>query len=211
MAMTYNSLVLQIQAELDRTDADFVAQIPNFILNAHQRICRDSKNIGFEQYVTGSFIVGVPVIAKPGRWRRNITFNYGTGDPVAPTVNPIVLRSYEYLRSYWPQPTQTAAPLYYADYGYFNFLVAPTPNDTYPFELAYLELPEPLSILTQTNWLTNYAPDILLYACLLEGVIYLKVDERIQVFTTEYQSRITALNSQDDVRVVDRSSVRESD
>lgn len=211
MAMTYNSLVLQIQAELDRTDADFVAQIPNFILNAHQRICRDSKNIGFEQYVTGNFVIGVPVIAKPGRWRRNITFNYGTGTVEAPIVNPIVLRSYEYVRSYWPNPVSTAAPLYYADYGYFNFLVAPTPDQTYPFELGYLELPEPLSALTQTNWLTNYAPDLLLYACLLEGVIYLKVDERIQVFTTEYQTRIAALNAQDDARVVDRSSDREAD
>lgn len=210
MAMTYNSLVLQIQAELDRTDADFVAQIPNFILNAHQRICRDSKNIGFEQYVTGSFTVGLPVIPKPARWRKNITFNYGSGTNNV-VVNPIELRTYEYLRSYWPNPTLTSAPLYYADYGFYNFLVAPTPDDTYPFEIAYLELPQVLSLLNQTNWLTNYAPDLLLYACILEAVIYLKVDERISVFANEYNVRLQALNAQDEQRYIDRQSVREAD
>lgn len=208
--MTYNSLVLQIQAELDRTDADFVAQIPNFILNAHQRICRDSKNIGFEQYVTGSFTVGLPVIPKPARWRKNITFNYGSGTNNV-VVNPIELRTYEYLRSYWPNPTLTSAPLYYADYGFYNFLVAPTPDDTYPFEIAYLELPQVLSLLNQTNWLTNYAPDLLLYACILEAVIYLKVDERISVFANEYNVRLQALNAQDEQRYIDRQSVREAD
>lgn len=210
--MTYNSLRAQIEAYLDRNDADTIAQIPNFISQAEQRICRESKNIGLEVYVTSAFTPTTSVYPKPGRWRRNITLNYGTGDPGDENVrNQVQLRSYEFVRNYWPDSTQTGKPLYYCDYGYTNFLVAPTPDFAYPFEFGYLELPAPLSPMLQTNWLTNYAPDILLYASLLETAPYLKVDERVAVWEKYYNRALQSLNHQDDMRTTDRNSYRESD
>lgn len=210
MTMTYNTLVLQIQSYLNNLNAEVLAQIPNFIAQAEQRICRESKNIGLEQYVTSAFLPGNNVIPKPGRWRRTITLNYGSG-PGFNTRNQMYLRTYEYCRSYWSNPTQQAAPLYYSDYAYTHILIAPTPDLAYPFELAYLELPEPLSLLVQTNFLTNYAPDVLLYACLLEAIPYLKNDERIPVWQGLYDRGLASLNSQDDARVVDRTSSRRAD
>jgi len=216
MSVTYNSLISQISATLDRTDDSTIEQIPNFISLAEQTACRLSKTIGFEQYVTGFFgeSPGVPgdmsVMAKPARWRRTISFNFGTGtDNNART--PLLLRSYEYLRQYWPDPTQTAPPQYYADYGYFNFLIAPTPDAQYPFELAYLELPPPISPTNQTNWLTNYAPDVLFYGALIEAIPYLKDDERIPVWQSKYDKAMASLNQQDDWRKVDRSNNRDAD
>lgn len=208
--MTYNSLVSQTLDYLDRTDADTANAIPNFIYQAEQRIARESKNIGFVQYVTGNFTIATSVYPKPARWRRNISFNYGTGTGNN-TRTPIYLQTYEYLRNYWPDPTLTAPPLFYADYGYPTFLIAPTPDQTYPFEYSYLELPEPLSSSNQTNWLTNYAPDVLLYATLLEAIPFLKNDERVPVWQDKYSTAIASLNSQDDQRVVDRQSYRGAD
>lgn len=210
MVMTYNSLVSQIEAYLDRNDKDTINQIPNFIYQAEQRIARESKNIGLVQYITGNFTVGVSVYPKPARWRRNITFNYGTGTQNN-TRNPVFLQTYEYVRNYWPDPTQTGAPKFYSDYGFSNFLIAPTPDQTYPFELGYLELPTPLSANNQNNWLTDYAPDVLLYATLLEAIPYLKDDERYQLWTDKYNTAIGSLNAQDDQRVVDRQSNRGAD
>lgn len=205
MAMTYNSLVQQVQDELDRYDALFVSYIPNFILQATDRINADLKNIGFEQYVAGAFIVGLSVQPKPARWRRTITFNYGTG--AGNNIrNPIRLRTYEFCRAYAPDPTQTAPPQFYADYGFYNFLIAPTPDQTYPFELAYLEIPETITANVQTNWLTNYAPSLLLYATLLEAVIYLKVSERVLEMQGEYDRRLAPLANQDQERKLDRGS-----
>jgi hypothetical protein len=210
MVMTYNSLVNQVLDYLNRTDTDTANEIPNFIYQAEQRICRESKNIGLEVYVTNAFTPGVSVYAKPARWRRNITFNFGNGNSNN-VRNQIQLRSYEYLRMYWSDPTQMAAPLFYSDYAYEHFLVAPTPDQAYPFELGYLELPEPLSVNVQTNWLTNYAPDVLLYATLLEAIPFLKNDERIPVWQQLYDRGIQSLNSQDDQRITDRGSNRSSD
>lgn len=210
MSMTFNSLSAQILSYMIRSDADTIAQVPNFISQAEQRICRESKNIGLEQYVTGAFTVNNPVLAKPARWRRSITFNFGTGVGNN-TRNPILLRTYEFLRSYWPNGTQTSPPKFYSDYGYNHLLVAPTPDQAYPFEYAYLELPEPITVNNQTNWLTDFAPDVLLYASLLEAVPFLQNDERIPVWQQMYKQGIASLNNQDDLRVTDRQSDRSSD
>lgn len=207
MSMTYTSLVAQITSYLNRTDADTIAQIPNFISQAEQRICRESENVGFEIYVTGSFTSSVSVLQKPGRWRRNLTFNIGTGTDYN-TRQQLLLRGYEYLRNYWPDDTQTGTPLFYGDYGYNNLLFAPTPDVAYPFEFAYLELPEPLSTTVSTNWLTDYAPDVLLLASLLEAMPYLKNSEKIPEWSTLYQERIMGLNKQDTERVTDRAAIR---
>lgn len=210
MPMTYNSLSAQILSYMIRSDADTIAQIPNFIYQAEQRICREAKTIGIEQYVTGLFIPNNPVLAKPARWRRSITFNFGTGIGNN-TRNSVLLRTYEFLRSYWPDATQTAVPEFYSDYGYNHLLFAPTPDQAYPFEYAYLELPDPINANNQTNWLTDYAPDVLLYASLLEAVAFLQNDERIPIWKDMYQRGIDSLNGQDQQRYSDRQSDRSSD
>lgn len=211
--MTYNTLVLQLENYLNRYDAILIAQIPNFIYQAEQRICRESKNIGLERYVTNAFTAGDSVIPKPGRWRRTITFNYGSGFNFN-TRNQLYLRTYEYVRSYWPNSTifnVANPPMYYCDYSYTHLLIAPTPALAYPFEMAFLELPPPLTIANQTNWLTNYAPDLLLYACLLEAIPFLKNDERIPVWEKLYDRALASLENQDQLRYMDRTSDRSSD
>ena|ERR1700692_46994 len=209
-SMTYNSLTNQVLDYLDRTDTDTTNEVPNFIYQAEQRICRESKNIGLEQYVTGNFTVGVPVLAKPARWRRSITFSFGSGAGNN-TVNQLFLRTYDYIRNYWNQPNLEGPPQYYSDYGYDHILVGPTPDQTYPFEFAYLELPQPLSSANQTNWLTNNVPDLLLYATLLEAIPYLKNDERVPIWTSYYDRALQSLNNQDNQRLLDRASNRNSD
>lgn len=208
--MTYSSLVSQVASYLDRTDVATISQIPNFIYQAQQRLCREIKNIGLESYVTGLFTPGVAVYAKPANWRESITFNCGIG-----TTNneraPILLRSYEFLISYWPDRTQTGIPQYYSDYGYDHYLVAPTPATALPFEFSFLGLPTPITALNQTNWLTNFAPDVLLFATLVETAPYLKDDERLAMWNNEFKTRLDSLNAQDEHRVNDRQSNRNQD
>lgn len=210
MSMTFNSLLQEVQAELERSDSLFVSYIPNFINNTIDRINADLPNIGMELYVTGFFTVGNPVIPKPGRWRRTISINYGTGAGFN-TQNQMYLRVYDYLTLFSPDATQTAPPQYYADYGFYNILVAPTPNIAYPFKIAYLEIPPYLTSANQTNWITNYAPRLLLYGTLLEATIYLKDSERIAEFEGEYQKSLQPLLAQDKMRYTDRTSNRGSD
>ena len=120
----------------------------------------------------------------------------------------ILPRSIEYCNEYWPDRTQTGTPKFYADYDYTNWLVIPTPQIAYPFEILYYQQPEPLSDTNQTNWLTMYARDLLLYASLLETAPYLKNDARIAMWQERYDRSAGAISGQNRSRVNDASIIR---
>lgn len=211
MAMTFNSLVQQVLAYLDRNDASTVNQVPNFISQAEQRIATESKSLGLETYVYGAFTPSQSIIQKPARWRRTLSMNYGL-PPDQNQRQQLQLRSYEFIRNYAPNPNDLSSfPMYYSDYGFDHILIGPTPAAAYHFELCFLQLPEPITVNNQTNWLTNYAPSLLLYAALLEAVPYLKADERVPIWQQYYDRALATLNAQDDQRVVDRASNRAAD
>jgi hypothetical protein len=212
MSMTFTSLSNQIMNYLDNADTNTVAIIPTFISNAEQKLARECKSEGFEQYVVGTFVIGNPVIPKPGRWLKNIAFNVGSTTDAATNRNIVEYRDYDYLRMYTPNPTTTQGlPKFYADYGFYNLLVAPTPDQAYYFEWAYLELLQPLTEQSQTNWLTNYAPDTLFYYCMIEAMTYLKNDERIAVWKQLGSEGLSSLVVQDESRIKDRGSDRAAD
>jgi len=121
----------------------------------------------------------------------------------------ILPRSYEFCNNYWPNRTSTGAPKFYADYDYENWLIVPTPDIAYPFEVVYFEKPMPLSSTNQTNWLTDYARDLLLYASLLETASYLKDDKRIPVWKDYYMQAATALKTENNQRKNDASIKRQ--
>lgn len=211
-AMTFTSLQSDVRSYLERgasavTDPLVYAQIPSLINFAERRISRDLKIQGFQVAVTATLQSGVAVLAKPDRWRDTISMNIGTGDNNN-TRQQLFTRDYEYLRSYWPNETEVAEPVFYADYNYTNWLLAPTPDQDYPIEILYYELPVLLDENTQTNWLTQYAPNLLLYATLLEASPFLKNDERIPVWQTMYASAAQALQGEDMSKILDRGAVR---
>jgi len=208
-AMTFASLQVDLRRYLERgftlADDPYVyEQLPRLINMAERRIARDLKIQGFIVAVTTPLSVGVSTYAKPNRWRETISMTTKDGN----TVTPVYTRSYEYCRSYWPDDTQTGQPQFYADYDYTHWLLVPTPNDTYDLEVLYYELPVLLDDAQQTNWLTDYAPNLLLFASLLEATPFLKNDDRITTWQNFYQSAANALNTEDLKKILDRDSVR---
>jgi hypothetical protein len=119
----------------------------------------------------------------------------------------VLLRKYEYLRNYWPDATDTDVPLYYADYDYTHWLIAPTPAAAYPFEVVYYERPQPLDSSNQTNWFTEYAPQALLYGSLLQAMPFLKNDNRVGMWKALYDESIATLKAEDVQRTGDRQTV----
>ena len=210
--MTFNELQTDIQNYLERgasaaVDPLVYQQIPRLITLAERRISADLKIEGFIVAVTTSFQTGVSVYPKPDRWRKTISINFGTGATNAVRTQ-LFPRSYEYVRNYWPNEAQTDQPKFYADYNYNNWLIGPTPDQNYPVEILYYELPALLSSSQQTNWLTDYAPQLILYGALLEATPFLKNDERIEVWKSFYQESLQAINGEDLSRIVDRTTAR---
>lgn len=131
--------------------------------------------------------------------------------PTNNTYTPILLRSFEYARSFWPNQDLTNPPQFYADYGYYNWLISPTPDQAYPFVLGYLETPQVIDMTYQSNYLTEFMPEVLLKAVLLEAMLDLKNDERIPVVEAEYVKAISSWNAKDELRKIDRYVSRKAD
>ncbi|CAB4144916.1 hypothetical protein UFOVP468_77 [uncultured Caudovirales phage] len=210
--MTFTTLQQDVRRYLERgatlaEDAIVYEQIPRLINLAERRIARELKIQGFINVVTDTLIVGQSVYQKPDRWRDTVSINIGTGDSY--NVRKFLFtRDYEYLRSYWPDESLTEEPVFYADYNYTNWLILPPPDEVYPFEVLYYELPVLLDDANQTNWLTDYAPQVLLYASLLEATPFLKNDDRIPVWQQMYDRSAAMLNGEDLAKILDRSAVR---
>ena len=99
-------------------------------------------------------------------------------------------------------------PQFYADYDYNHWLITPTPIGVQTLEVMYYEQPRFLGEDFQTNWITEYAPDLLLYATLLEATPFLKKDERMATWQQMYDRAAQALNGEDLKKIMDRSAQR---
>lgn len=209
---TFTTLKEDVQRYMTRggslaADQIFFEQLPRLINLAERRIARELKIQGFINTVTGVMTPGEPVYPKPDRYRDTVSINVGTGAG-NDTRKALFSRSYEYVRAYWPTETVTGEPLFYADYNYSNWLFAPTPDAAYPFEVLYYELPPLLDEVVQTNWLTENAPQLLLYATLLETAPFLQNDERIAVWQQMYDRAAAMINGEDLAKILDRSATR---
>lgn len=194
-ALTYSSLLTDVATYCERSDAPFISQIPRFVMLAENRLSTEVRGLGFQKYVTGT--LSANTFVKPARWRETISFNITVGTSRAFLQE----RTYDYCRAFWPDPALTGLPRYYADYEYENYLVVPTPAASYAFELSYYERPIPLDNATQTSWTTQYAPQLLLYATLLEAQPFLKRPDLAAVWQAAYDRALQGLAQESTRRI----------
>jgi len=200
-ALTYSSLLSDVTIYAERRDEPFTTQIPRFIMLAENRLASEVRGLGVQKYVTGK--MNTHTLPKPEGWRETISMNISTAS------GRVFLqqRTYDYARTFSPDSTVRGLPRYYADYGYEHYLIVPTPLANYDFELSYYERPEPLSLNNQTNWFTQYAPQLLLYATLLEAQPFLKRPELLQQWQALYDRAVQGISNESARRVSsDRAS-----
>lgn len=200
--LTYDSLVSTTLQYLERNDPATIAQIPTFITLCEFEIAQQIKTLGQLQVVESTMLTGNPVIPKPARWRKTVSFNV----VVDGSRVPVFLRKYEYIKAYAPDASETGMPLYYGDYDYEHWLVGPTPDQDYPFEVLFYERLSPLSSENQTNWLTQNAPNAMLFGTLLQAMPFLKNDQRT-IFQQKYDMAMQALKAEDITRIGDRQTI----
>jgi len=202
--LTYNSLTSTVLQYLERQDSAVVNFIPTAISLAEFEIAQEIKTLGQLEVVDSTMQAGTAVIQKPARWRKTVSM---TVVDSSGNKQPLLLRKLEYLNNYWPVVTSTALPLYYADYDYDNWIVAPTPDQAYAFEaLCYTRL-QPLDSNNQTNWLTQNAPNAMLFGTLKQTAPFLKNDARLALWSQMFTEALNALKTEDVSRVGDRSAV----
>ena len=86
-------------------------------------------------------------------------------------------------------------------------MIAPTPNAASTLEILYYEQPA-LGRYIAKQLATEYAPELILYASLLEATPFLKNDDRVQLWQGLYDRCAQAFSGQDLGRILDRSAQR---
>jgi hypothetical protein len=170
---------------------------------AEQVLASEIKFLGNLTVNQSTMVAGNAVITKPARWRKTVSMNV----TVAGERQPVFLRTYEYMRQYWADDAEEGVPRYYGDYDYSHWLVAPTPDDTYTFEVMYYEEVQPLDATNQQNWFTQYAPQAMLYGSLLQAMPFLKNDERLPLWQAQYDKIVAQLKTENIQRLGDRQAV----
>jgi hypothetical protein len=201
---TYTQLIQDVQLYAEREDTPFVTQIPRLISLAENRLASEIRNLGHLRAVTFDLVSGNGVYEKPVRWRQTNSLSI----LVDGERKFIQQRSYEYCRVYLGDSAVFDVPEYYADYDYEHFIIVKYPDDVYQAELTYYERPDPLSESNQTNWTTQYAPQLLLYATLLEAQPFLKLSDRLAEFQAMYDRAAGALQKEGTMRMTDNSAIR---
>ena len=205
--MTFTTIQASLRAYCERGSATYdqtvYDNIPAIINTAERRMARELKIQGFINAVTSTMVAGTRAYAKPDRWRSTVSMSIGTGTGNN-TRTPLRELSYEAAGVYWTGMASNSVPRFYADYDYSNWLIAPTPDAAYPWEVLYWQLPPLLDSSNATNWITDYAPNALLHGALVELYGFLKNPEEMAKWTAEYDRDMGALAGEDLQKIVDR-------
>ena len=198
-AITFDSLCTSVQKYCERSDANFISFIPFFIMNAEMRIATEAKFVGALRTVRGTLTT---VSAKPERFKRfkNISYVNSEGKRVFLTKRP-----YQYCRTFWPDDSKFDSPVHYADYDAEHILIVPSPTPGIQYEIQYYERIQPLDANNQVNYLTQYMPNLILYAVLIEACTFLKNASLAASFQSLYDRAILMLTKEETENLSDDS------
>jgi hypothetical protein len=193
---TYDNLVQDIINYMERNDAEFVAQIPSLIGLAESAIAAELKTYLQLTVVETTLAQNQTILNKPARWRKTTSMKVNG--------KPILMRSQDYIAQYQSEAS-SGLPLYYAEYDYNNWAIAPAPDQAYPVEIIYYSEIQPLDSSNQQNLFTRECPQAMLFGSLLQAQGYLKALDKLPVWQQYYKDSLSALKKEDDSRRIDRN------
>ena len=169
---TYAELQSSIADWLLRDDLTSV--IPTFISLAEAKFNRRIRDYRMVKRATAQ--VDTAYFAIPSDWQENIRFQLNTS-PITTLEYVTPDQAAEEKRLY----NSSGRPAFFTMIG-DQFQIVPAPDSTYDAELTYYAKIPVLSASNTSNWLLEKAPDIYLYAALMEAAPYLDDDARVQVW-----------------------------
>jgi hypothetical protein len=189
--MTYDDLVTAIRNYTEVGSNVFTATVVNtFITMAENQILREIDLDVFKLEVSGNMTSGNKFLTAPN---NILTHRYIMITSAGQQIF-LDFRDLSFMKEYWPNGASTGVPKYYSVWDQNTFYVAPTPNAAFPVELGYIYRPPQLSSTNTTTWISENAPEALLYACLVQAYSYTKGPEAmLQYFANAYKQAIQGL------------------
>ena len=199
---TKSGLTTAIQNYMENTETTFTATIPTFIEQTEEKILKAVQLPVFRKNVTGTGTASNTYLQMPSDFLSPFSL------AVLNSSNEytyLLLKHVSWIRDYTPAAATTGDPLYYAEFDNETFILAPTPSSGFTFELHYFYRPESLTDASDggTTWLATNASNTLLYGCLVEAAIFMKLNpQEIMVYDQKYQEGLAQLKMLGESKIV---------
>ena len=173
MQYTYTTLLASCQNYCIDNSTEYETEFPKIVQLSEMRIIKD-LNLSVFDTQTGAVTLtsGSQTVVKPSDFIAiQDFFILVSGERVY-----LQLRSKSWLDDYWRTSTATAQPLYYCDNTTTTWLVAPTPDAAYDYQINYIARPDPMSPTNTTTWLGDKLGELMLYATLINSMAFFRED-----------------------------------
>ena len=201
MSYTYTQLKTAIKDYTENEESTFVTNLPTFIKNAEQRIFKLVDLELFRKNATSTLSQNDQYISVPTDYLASFSLSITNSS----SKEFLLQKDVNFIQEYNPNPATTGVPRYYAFFDIDNFIVSPTPDSNYAVELHYYYRPASLTAGADsgTTWLSEHAPNAMLYGSLVEAYTFMKGE---QDMLTMYEKQFTEALS----RIKDLAEAREN-
>ena len=191
MSFTLATLKTAVKDYCETSESTFDTQLTTFIQEAEERILKNVELPDFRKNVTGTSTASSTYLSTP----TDFLSPYSLAVISSSVYSYLLFKHVSFVRDYTPNSSTTGLPKYYAVFDENTFILAPTPDSNYTFELHYKHRPASLTAGADsgTTWLSTNAPDALLYGTLVEAATFLKVPEEVAQYEQRFVSATAAL------------------
>lgn len=173
MSFTFAELKQAIQDYSENDETSFVTNLPLFIRAAEERIFKNVQLSFFRKNATANLTASNEYLAVPSDFLApfSLSFTNSDGDKEF-----LLFKDVNFIQDYNTDASDTGLPRYYAQFDLNNFIIGPTPDDSYTVELHYYYRPASLTNAGEsgTTWLSENAPMAMLYGSLIDAYTYMK-------------------------------------
>ena len=200
--MNYSELLDNVRNYTEVTSDVLSNTVVNvFLINIENQIERLLDSDAQRRYATTTFEANNAFLDVSGpeggfRFARGLQIHAADG-----TITWMEQRDTTFIDEYAVERSTTdvnftGQPKYWANWDATTLIVAPTPNVAYTVEMWYDETAERLGngagTTSATTFISNNAPEVLLYGTLSETFSYLKNDKDMQLYTQKFQTALQA-------------------
>ena len=192
MSFTYTQLQDAIKDFAENTETSFVNNLSVFISGAEDRIFSLVDLELFRKNATSTLTNNDPFLSVPSDYMSPFSLQITTSG----SEDFLLIKDVNFVQQYSIDTGANAAPRYYGVFDVDNFILSPTPNQAYTVELHYYYRPASITAGagSGTSWLSENAPNALLYGSLVEAYTYMKGEaDMMQLYEQRFAQEIQRL------------------
>jgi|TARA_R110000822_G_C15295035_1_gene491419 hypothetical protein len=194
MSFTFATLKTAIQDYTDNSETTFVNNLSIFIKQSEERILKNVQLSLFRKNSTGSATSSNKYLAMPSDFLAPFSLSVLSSS----AHEFLEFKDVNFIQTFTPNPATTGTPRYYAIFDVSNFILAPTPDEAYTAELHYYYRPASLTAGSDsgTTWLSENAPNAMLYGSLVEAYTFMKGEpDMLALYNQRFTEAILALKN----------------